>query len=161
MKTIDGDLVKMAKEGEFDVIVHGCNCFNLMGAGIAKTIKKEFPEAYQSDTIFRGIHSGVERDMLGKISVAGFMEKRIKGSFVVINAYTQYRPGPEADITRVKECFENIASYLKWFEGIRIGIPKIGCGIGGLDWEEVEPLIDSVMDGFDLTCVNFKYNKKG
>jgi len=32
---IEGDLIKLAKQGEFDVITHGCNCHNIMGAGIA------------------------------------------------------------------------------------------------------------------------------
>ncbi len=27
IRYVDGDLVKMAKEGKFDVIAHGCNCF--------------------------------------------------------------------------------------------------------------------------------------
>ena len=49
MKTIQGDLIKLAVAGEFDVIVHGCNCFCTMGAGIAKTIKQKFPTAYQAD----------------------------------------------------------------------------------------------------------------
>ena len=39
MKIIKGDLIKLALQGEFDVIVHGCNCFCTMGAGIAKSIK--------------------------------------------------------------------------------------------------------------------------
>mgnify|MGYP001795501660 FL=1 len=39
MKTIKGDLVKLAIKGEFDLIIHGCNCFCTMGAGIAKTIR--------------------------------------------------------------------------------------------------------------------------
>lgn len=33
MKYIIGDLLKLADDGQFDVIVHGCNCFNTMGAG--------------------------------------------------------------------------------------------------------------------------------
>ena len=49
MKTIKGDLVKLAIKGEFDLIIHGCNCFCTMGAGIAKTIKQKFPEAYEAD----------------------------------------------------------------------------------------------------------------
>ena len=35
MNIVKGDLIKSAKEGQFDVIIHGCNCFNTMGAGIA------------------------------------------------------------------------------------------------------------------------------
>jgi len=44
-----GDLLDLASNGELDVIIHGCNCFNTMGAGIAKLIKSRWPEAYQAD----------------------------------------------------------------------------------------------------------------
>lgn len=30
LKIIHGDLIKLALLGDFDVIVHGCNCFNMM-----------------------------------------------------------------------------------------------------------------------------------
>lgn len=49
MKVIEGDLIKLAKDGHFDVIVHGCNCFNAMGAGIALQIKRNFKKAYLVD----------------------------------------------------------------------------------------------------------------
>ena len=49
MKTIKGDLIKLALDGRFDVIIHGCNCYCTMGAGIAKAIKNIFPEAYDAD----------------------------------------------------------------------------------------------------------------
>ena len=31
MFVVHGDLFKLAEQGEFDIIVHGCNCFNTMG----------------------------------------------------------------------------------------------------------------------------------
>lgn len=49
MKTVHGNLIKMALEGKFDVIIHGCNCFNTFGAGIALQIKRIFPDAYEAD----------------------------------------------------------------------------------------------------------------
>jgi O-acetyl-ADP-ribose deacetylase (regulator of RNase III) len=49
MKTIEGDLITLAQSGTFDVIIHGCNCYCTMGAGIAKSIKKIFPAAYRAD----------------------------------------------------------------------------------------------------------------
>ncbi|MGJ4995019.1 hypothetical protein ACQR0Z_11425 [Bradyrhizobium sp. HKCCYLS3077] len=49
MKIIKGDLIKLALDGHIDVIVHGCNCQCTMGAGIAKSIKDIFPEAYAAD----------------------------------------------------------------------------------------------------------------
>ncbi len=39
---INGDLIKLALEGKFDVIAHGCNCFCTMGAGIAPQMAKTF-----------------------------------------------------------------------------------------------------------------------
>ena len=49
MKVVRGDLVMLALDGRFEVIIHGCNCQCAMGAGIAKTIKQAFPEAYDAD----------------------------------------------------------------------------------------------------------------
>lgn len=34
-----GDLIERAENGDFDVIIQGCNCFHTMGAGIAKSIR--------------------------------------------------------------------------------------------------------------------------
>jgi O-acetyl-ADP-ribose deacetylase (regulator of RNase III) len=39
---INGDLIALAKEGKFDVITHGANCFCTMGAGIAPQMAKAF-----------------------------------------------------------------------------------------------------------------------
>ena len=42
VNVIKGDLIKLALEGKFDVIGHGCNCFCSMGAGIAVPMAKTF-----------------------------------------------------------------------------------------------------------------------
>jgi hypothetical protein len=49
MKLIRGDLVKLALDSRFEVIIHGGNYQCVMGAGIARTIKHTFPEAYKAD----------------------------------------------------------------------------------------------------------------
>lgn len=42
MKVVRGDLLQLALDGAFDVIVHGANCQCVMGAGIARTIRELF-----------------------------------------------------------------------------------------------------------------------
>lgn len=42
MTYADGDLILMAKHGQFDVIAHGCNCLSNMGAGIAVQMARHF-----------------------------------------------------------------------------------------------------------------------
>ena len=49
MNVVTGDLLRLALDGRFDVIVHGCNCQCAMGKGIALSIKQQFPEAYDAD----------------------------------------------------------------------------------------------------------------
>lgn len=84
MQTEQGDLVPKAKAGEFDVIVHGCNCFCQMGAGIAKTIKQVFPSAYQADL---ATVAG-DQAKLGTYSVA---QVNVPGKVLTImNGYRQF-----------------------------------------------------------------------
>ncbi len=84
MKTVQGDLLKLAIRGDFDVIIHGCNCFCAMGAGIAKSIKTEFPEAYEADlNTAKG-----DRNKLGSFSSATVI--RGQHQITIINAYSQY-----------------------------------------------------------------------
>ena len=91
MPTIKGDLIQLALNGEFDVIVHGCNCFHAMGAGIARAIAAEFPDALEAD---KQTDLG-SRSKLGTISSVQIT--RGTTEFVLVNAYTQFHwEGPVA-----------------------------------------------------------------
>lgn len=80
MKVVIGDLLKLAEEGNFDIIVHGCNCFTTMGGGIAKQIKTAYPGAYAVDA----------ETINGDSKKLGTYTKFDTGKFIIINAYTQY-----------------------------------------------------------------------
>jgi O-acetyl-ADP-ribose deacetylase (regulator of RNase III) len=143
MKKTQGDLIKKALEGEFDVIVHGANCFHTMGGGIAKQVREIFPEAYEMDleTPY------ADKDKLGTLSMV--MVTREDGSYLtVVNAYTQFDhqliPGqPNVDYVAISQAFEAIQALIT--PGFRIGIPKIGAGLAGGDWDLIEELIDESM----------------
>lgn len=146
MKKVKGDLIEMALKGEFSVIVHGANCFNTMGSGIAVDIKRVFPEAYEADQkTVRG-----DKAKLGNYSFA-----QSKG-VIVVNAYTQYKfwgPGVKADYKAILDVFEKIG---KDFKGHKIGYPMLGAGLAGGDWNVIEPLIDKGLAGEDHTLVIFE-----
>jgi O-acetyl-ADP-ribose deacetylase (regulator of RNase III) len=143
MKKINGDLISLAKNGQFDVIVHGCNCFNTMGAGIAKLIKSEFPEAYKADL---KTEKG-SKDKLGTISIAK------SGDLTIINAYTQHNwrgRGVKADYEAIRRAFREIKLQ---FSGCKIGYPAIGAGLAGGDWEVISQIISEELNGEDHTLV--------
>lgn len=147
MKEVRGDLIKMAKNGDFDVIVHGANCFCVMGAGIAKQIAKEFPEAYKKD---KATTPG-DHNKLGGITAV-----KIKDLWVV-NAYTQYSVGTkerQVDYDAVRQCFKRISKRFG-DKCLRFGVPAIGAGLGGGDWSIISKIIDEEMVDEDLTLVKF------
>ena len=154
VKTIPGDLIKLAQQGEFDVIAHGCNCQCAMGAGIAKIIKKVFPAAYKADC---ETEKG-SREKLGTCSVAtcptesGWVDA---GSVDVVNAYTQFHwrgAGVKADYEAIRKCMAWIREN---YSGRRIGLPKIGAGLAGGDWQVILGIIEDELGGEDVTVVEY------
>ncbi len=147
MNTIEGDLIALSLAGHFDVIVHGCNCFCTMGAGIARAIQDEFPEAYAADLVtIKG-----DRNKLGNFSFATV--KRSGHEITILNGYTQFHFHGDSvlvDYDNVRELFAKVKSQ---YAGKRIGYPKIGSGLAGGDWELVSGIIEEELAGEDHTLV--------
>ncbi len=149
MKTVSGDLIKLALNGDFDVIIHGCNCFCTMGAGIAKGIKTEFPEAFKADV---NTEKG-SKEKLGTYSSATVL--RNGREITIVNAYTQYNwrgRGVKVDYEAIQKVF---ASVKQSFAGQRIGYPLIGAGLAGGDWSIIYNTISSELNGENHTLVKF------
>jgi O-acetyl-ADP-ribose deacetylase (regulator of RNase III) len=150
MKELHGDVISLALAGNFDVIVHGCNCFCTMGAGIAKAIRHHFPEAYAADLAT----SCGDRNKLGSYSAATLI--REGRELTVVNAYSQYHfhgTGVLVDYQAVRRVFAAIAGD---FCGKRIGYPKIGAGLAGGDWAVLATIINEELAGEDHTLVLLK-----
>jgi O-acetyl-ADP-ribose deacetylase (regulator of RNase III) len=146
MKYINGDLIQLAKQGMFDIIGHGCNCFYTMDGGIAKSMKEAFPEIDMADKCSR---YGDEKKLGGFTHVD-------YGDLVVLNLYTQYRYGSEeidADYDAIKNCMKAIK---KRYSGRKIGLPMIGAGLAGGDWNKISKIIDEELYDEDVTIVKFK-----
>ena len=146
IKYIDGDLVKEAEL--FDVIAHCCNCYCNMGAGIAPQIKAKFPEAYLVDCT-------TERGDESKLGTITFTENTTP---IVVNLYGQYdytgRRHGEMDLD-----YDALRSALRAmkqeFSGLLFGLPKIGAGLAGGDWDVIEAIIEEELEGERVMIVNY------
>lgn len=150
MKTRHGDLIQLAKQGRFDVIIHGCNCFCTMGAGIAHLIQKHFPKAYQADV---DTIAG-DKAKLGTFSCAQIEHNG--NIFTIVNGYTQYEysgPGPLVDYEALAQLFSKIK---KEYSGLKIAYPKIGAGLARGNWKKIAAIIDLALKGEDHTLVIFR-----
>ena len=154
MKLHYGNLIEKAKDGEFDVIVHGCNAFHTMGAGLAAHIKKNFPEAFEAD--LKTVYG--DKNKLGTFSEALI---EINGKkLIVINAYTQYRYGTEKDQFEYDLFPKLLQSIKAKYKSKKFGIPLIGCGLAGGDEIRILNMIKENLEGVDYKLVELDTNRK-
>lgn len=137
MKIVKGDLLEMGKNNEFDIIVHGCNCFNAMGGGIAAQIAQKFPDAKLAD----------DETVRGDAGKLGSYTIGMHGRLVILNAYTQYSVSRDGSDVFEYIAFERVLDKIgnrfgKW----RIGLPLIGMGLAGGSPERILPVIERFAD---------------
>jgi len=148
---VEGDLIIEAKAGKFDAIVHGCNCFCTQKKGIAPLIAKafgsdKFPlEAKQ----YKG-----DRTKLGKIDHQTVTLSN-QQELTIINAYTQYdyRGEKPFDPIAFRHCMQAIN---RQFKDMHIGMPLIGAGLAGGNWNEISEVVAEELTNCRVTVVRLK-----
>jgi len=151
MKIISGDITLLAYK--FDIIIHGCNCFNTMGAGVAKSIRKKFPLAYKTDCLtIKG-----DKSKLGTISYCRVNENNKE--LIIVNAYTQYHYwSKNNDILLDYNALRNAFKLIKKEFGLqnkKIAFPRIGAGLAKGNWEKIEKIIKKELVDEDITLINY------
>lgn len=156
-----GDLISAAQSGEINVIAHCCNCMNTMKSGIAPKIASAFPEALAADQMTtRG-----DRAKLGTLSSAFS-----KNGLLVYNLYGQYtftgrREGKmDLDYWALRSALSAMAVSLHAkcrildmsTHDLKIGLPKIGAGLAGGDWNIISKMIEGRLRDFDVTIYVLK-----
>jgi O-acetyl-ADP-ribose deacetylase (regulator of RNase III) len=149
IKELYGDLIKMAKEGHFDLIAHGANCFCRMGSGIAKQIAAEIPSAVEVDkSTFPGDINKLGNYTMAIVPSDGFCR--------ILNLYTQYNYGTD----KIQIDYDALTLVLKKvnfiFRGKSIGLPLIGSGLAGGDWNKIKSIIEMELRDMDVTIVHYK-----
>lgn len=143
-KEVYGNLITLAKNGEFDVIVHGCNCLSNMGAGLAPQMADAFGcDQFEMEKWGQDIQKlgciDWENFVIGKNSIWNLKNSDNKENdpeLSVVNAYTQYKYGRNhkdgifrpIDYDALTLCFRKMNVI---FKGKHIGVPQIGAGLAG------------------------------
>lgn len=133
MNIVNGDLLAMGKNNEFDIIMHGCNCYNTMGAGIAAQVAQQFPDARLAD----------EETVRGDAGKLGTYTIGMSGRLVILNCYTQYGISSTGNDVFEYNAFERVLDKIQYrFGKWRIGLPLIGMGLAGGDEGRIVPMIE-------------------
>lgn len=130
MKEIKGDLF----DGEMDYMATCCNTYCTFGAGVAKQLKKIYPEAYAADLATKD---------LGDKKLGHYSQAVVKnGELTIANLYGQIGIGNDGDPLNRNAQYDLLFDALYRLaikvtkvhsnQKIVIGIPDmIGCGLAG------------------------------
>lgn len=157
LKRARGDLVQMADKGQFDVLIHGCNCLSIMGAGIAKQIADKWPVVATLDRNF--VLSPSKR--LGRYSFV-YVPTSSGQELRVVNAYTQYGLGRKGQDVFEYAAFRHLLGEFRRILSPldRIAFPYIGMGLAGGDPKRIIPMLEDFATIHDVTLVSYSDEKK-
>ena len=140
-----------------DYICHQVNCQGRMGSGIAKQIRERWPVVYDAyisaykdreDEILRNC-GGFEHMPDVSETLLGYLQKvPVNDKQTVINMFAQQYYGYDGkrytSYDAFWACLGGIRDSVP--KGSKIGFPwKIGCGLGGANWEVIMTMIEEVL----------------
>lgn len=134
---IQGDLMNAKQQ----VVAHGVNCMGHFGSGVAGAIKKQHPYVREQ-------YLSLNEHVLGTCQFVDYNDQ------IWVNAHTQQNKGYDgkqyADLNAIAYCLVEIGDYMEENNLTSIAMPKIGCGLGGLKWEDVEILVNGLLEDYEV-----------
>lgn len=149
MEFIKGNILR----ADVEALVNTVNCVGFMGRGIAAQFKRTFPEN------FRVYEAACKRKEVvpGKMFV--FATGQLTNPRFVINFPTKRHWRGNS---RIEDIEAGLAALVKEVQDRKIksiAIPPLWCGLGGLDWHEVRPLIERAFAVLDVRTIVFEPNE--
>ena len=145
---VNGDIFR----SNADVIVHGCNCFCTMGAGIARQVARYYPQAYTAD---KKTPCGSKAKLGTYSSWTGQHYFKPERTVTIVNAYTQWKYGGKTRNFSYSALKDVLPKIKNDFAGKTIALPKIGAGLGGGDWKIIEQIINMVFNDKDVLVYEY------
>jgi O-acetyl-ADP-ribose deacetylase (regulator of RNase III) len=129
-------------------IGHGVNCKGYMGSGIAKTVRALYPSVYNGYRTY--CHTvGLSGGQLLPLRAEEFEGP---GDRWILNIASQEDEGRNAKYTFLETALEKSFEWVNAAGYSGLALPKIGAGIGGLEWNDALAIIENRASHYpDLT----------
>jgi O-acetyl-ADP-ribose deacetylase (regulator of RNase III) len=134
-------------QADAEALVNTVNCVGVMGRGIALQFRKEFPEN------FAAYKTACDRDELRPGKMLVFPLHELQNPKYIINFPTKRHWKGKSRIEDIEAGLKTLVEEVRQ-RGIRsIAIPPLGCGLGGLKWSEVRPMIEAAFHSLSNVAV--------
>lgn len=126
---------------DLGVVGQGVNTQGLMGAGVAVEFRRRFPLMYED-----------YRDVCDQgLLVAGGLHHFFEDNTSIYNIASQRLTGRDATLQRLRAGTVLALEKMDDRKEEGIALPRIGCGIGGLEWDDVRTILGDLADEYDTT----------
>lgn len=121
------------------IIAHICNDRGGWGKGFVVAISKRWPEPEEA---YRKWHQEQSQNdfALGSVQFVQIDKYIWVANMVGQHGMTAQRGTPPIRYEAVDECLEKVSEKAKELRA-SVHMPRIGCGLAGGKWEEIEPII--------------------
>lgn len=124
-------------EADTEALVNAVNTVGVMGKGLALQFKQTFPENY------RAYAAACKRGDVRAGEMFVTEAQTPEGRRLIINFPTKRDWRSKSKIEDIEAGLDALVSEIRARSIRSIALPALGCGLGGLDWEAVGPLIES------------------
>lgn len=131
-----------------DAIVNTVNCVGVMGKGLALQFKTAFPSNY------RAYKNACNLNMVKPGKCFVFDTKGIKPRFI-INFPTKRHWRDNSLLEDIESGLDDLVYQIGKNVILSIAIPPLGCGLGGLSWNVVKPIIVNKLKDIPVDVVLF------
>lgn len=126
-------------EADVEAVVNTVNTVGVMGKGIALMFKERYPENFRAYA--QACKAGEVR--IGRMFVTATGE--LSGPRWIINFPTKEDWRKPSRLQWIEAGLQDLVRVIRE-KGIRsLALPPLGCGNGGLDWNDVRPLIERAL----------------
>jgi O-acetyl-ADP-ribose deacetylase (regulator of RNase III) len=132
----DGNILR----NEAEALVNTVNCVGFMGKGIALQFKKAYPDNY--DAYKKACNAGEMKP--GRMFI--FETGSIINPKYIINFPTKRHWKGNSRLEDIRDGLKALVSDVRKHDIQSIAVPPLGCGLGGLQWHIVRPIIEKAFN---------------
>jgi len=136
----EGDATATQGNGK-KIIAHICNDIGGWGRGFVLAISKRWPEPEQQ---YRQWYQSGKNFSLGQIQLVQVSDDSWVANMIGQRDIHSQKGVPPIRYDAVESCLEKLADMTEQMQA-RVQMPRIGCGLAGGKWQQMEPIIEKCL----------------
>ena len=140
-------------ESPSEALVCPVNCVGIMGAGLAKQFREAYPQYYSEyaaacnrgrmslgNVLVYSTNTHIPKDLSHDAKI--FRKDLPLSPSYILSFPTKNHWKEKSSLQHIEHGLYTLQEEILFWEIHSIAIPAIGCGLGGLPWNQVYPLIE-------------------